>query len=150
MWCFVDLEKAFDTVNHAILTNKLQHYCMNGKTNDWIRSNITDRSQKVNDNGETSTASKVTFGVPQGSILGPLLFIIYINEMHSAVSKSTVYHYADVTNLLYYNKESKQLTKVMKRYLTTLYDWLCANRLSLNVAKTKFTIFKLPHKVFLE
>lgn len=144
---FVDLEKAFDTVNHSILTNKLQHYGINGKTNDWISSYLTDRSQKVSANGATSTTSKVTCGVPQGSILGPLLFIIYINDMHSAVSKSTVYHFADDTNLLYYNKDPKQLSKVMNRDLATLYDWLCANRLSLNVAKTEFTIFKPPHKV---
>ena len=96
--------------------------------------------------GVTSTKQGVTCGVPQGSILGPLLFIIYINDMHNAVKKSLVHHFADDTNLLYEDKNPKNIRKVMNSELASLYEWLCANRLSLNVDKTEFIIFRPPRQ----
>ena len=98
---FVDLEKAFDTVNHQILLSKLDHYGIRGKANDWIKSYLSNREQFVNLNDFTSSKNPIKCGVPQGSILGPLLFIIYINDMNKAIKDCITHHFADDTNLLY-------------------------------------------------
>ena len=141
---FIDLEKAFDTVKHDILSSKLNYYGIRGVANSWFTSYLFKRHQSVRINGEMSTKREITCGVPQGSILGPLLFLIYINDMNHAVCKSTIYHFADYTNLLYSCKTLKELRKIMNNDLKRLYDWLCANRLSLNTAKTEFIIFRPP------
>ena len=141
---FVDLEKAFDTVNHKILISKLDHYGIRGKANNWIKSYLTNRTQTVTTNGFKSSNLNITCGVPQGSILGPLLFIIYINDMHKALDKCLVHHFADDTNLLFSHKDPKIIKKVMNKELQYLFEWLCANRLSLNVGKTEFILFRPP------
>ena len=82
---FVDLEKAFDTVNHSILLSKLDHYGIRGVANHWFASYLSDRHQTVSLNGTISTKMPVRCGVPQGSIIGPLLFLIYINDMNLAL-----------------------------------------------------------------
>ena len=143
---FVDLEKAFDTVNHSILISKLKYYGLKDQSLSWFTSYLNNRSQQVNLNGHISNPKLVTCGVPQGSILGPLLFLIYINDMHTAIKNSTVYHFADDTNLLYSHKNPKTIKKIMNNDLRLLYEWLCANRLSLNVGKTEFMIFRPPRK----
>ena len=142
---FVDLQKAFDTVNHNILIQKLKHYGINGKANDWISSYLNNRNQSVKLNGVLSNQNSISCGVPQGSILGPLLFLIYINDMHRALPQSTVYHFADDTNLVF-NCKNQKIHKTINNELKLLFDWLCANRLSLNVAKTEFIIFRPPRK----
>ena len=139
---FIDLEKAFDTVNHQILLSKLYHYGIRGVANKLLHSYLSNRHQKVTINGESSTKLPITCGVPQGSILGPLLFLIYINDMHSAMEYSAIYHFADDTNLLYSSKSFKDLRKNLNKDLAHLYDWLCANRLSLNAGKTEFIVFR--------
>ena len=141
---FVDLEKAFDTVNHAILLKKLENYGVRGLANSWFASYLSSRKQMVVFDGSSSPLLDISCGVPQGSILGPLLFLIYINDMHSAIKHSTVYHFADDTNLLYHHKNPKILRKHMNSDLKLLFNWLCANRLSLNVSKTEFIIFRPP------
>ena len=104
---FVDLEKAFDTVNHQILLSKLDHYGIRGKANDWIKSYLSNREQFVNLNDFTSSKNPIKCGVPQGSILGPLLFIIYINDMKKAIKDCIINQFADDTNLLYAHKDLK-------------------------------------------
>ena len=143
---FVDLEKAFDTVNHKILIDKLRHYGIQGTSFCWLSSYLSNRSQKVSLNGLVSDSKPVTCGVPQGSILGPLLFLIYINDMHNAIKNSSVYNFADDTNLLFSHKNQNTLRKILNKDLKSLYEWLCANRLSLNVAKTEFMVFRPPRK----
>ena len=143
---FIDLEKAFDTVNHQILLSKLYRYGIRGVTNSWFASYLSDRKQSVTLNGVMSSKEYITCGVPQGSILEPLLFLIYINDMHSAVQTSMLYHFADDTNLLYSNKSLKKLRTTLNKDLVLLYDWLCANRLSLNAGKSEFIVFRPSRK----
>ena len=108
---FIDLSKAFDTVDHTILLSKLYHYGIHGIANDWFKSYLTNRQQFVSINGNNSNQLDMAYGVPQGSVLGPLLFLIYINDLHKAIKYSTVRHYADDTNLLIKNCSPKQLQK---------------------------------------
>ena len=139
---FVDLEKAFDTVNHKILLSKLDHYGIRGVANAWLKSYLSNRHQCVKYEDVLSEVMPITCGVPQGSILGPLLFLLYINDMNKALKFSTTYHFADDTNLLCSSKNMKDLRKAMNKDLKLLYTWLCANRLSLNVGKTEFIVFQ--------
>ena len=147
---FIDLEKAFDTVNHNILMKKLEYYGIKGIPNCWLTDYLTNRHQRVNIGDTFSTYQTITCGVPQGSILGPLLFLIYINDMFKATKFSTLYHFADDTNLIYSNKNEKLLRKNINIDLSLIFQWLCANRLSLNVDKTEFVVFKPPRKTLKE
>ena len=118
-----------------------------GVSNKWFHSYLSNRHQKVSLNGESSSRLPITCGVPQGSILAPLLFLIYINDMHHAMKFSTIYRFTDDTNLLYSCKYFKTLRKSLNTELALLYEWLCANRLSLNASKTEFIVFRpLRHK----
>ena len=143
---FIDLEKAFDTVNHNILLAKLKHYGIRGNAYLWFESYLANRVQSVNIHGNLSDKCNVSCGVPQGSILGPLLSLLYINDMHLCVKFSCLFHFADDTNLLLSSKSIKDLRKKMNSDLRLIFEWLCANRLSLNTDKTEFLIFRPPKK----
>ena len=109
---FVDFQKAFDTVNHDILLRKLDHYGVRGISNSWFKSYLTDRKQYVSLDGTDSDQEFIKHGVPQGSVLGPLLFLIYINDLHQCIKHSTTRHFADDTNLLHIlNKSFPNRTK---------------------------------------
>ena len=139
---YLDFQKAFDTVNHSILLSKLEHYGIRGTTNNWFRSFICDRLQFTTINGQNSNQNKITHGVPQGSVLGPLLFIIFINDLHKAVQHSNVHHFADDTNLLLINKSLKKIKKLVNHDLKLITHWLRANKISLNANKTEIVIFR--------
>ena len=143
---FIDLEKAFDTVNHKILVKKLEFYGIRGISNEWFCSYLSNRQQRVKLDGKKSSYLNISCGVPQGSILGPLLFLIYINDMKNSVKNSILHHFADDTNLLCSDTNEKLLERKMNEDLKLIYLWLCANRLSLNVDKTEFIVFRPPRK----
>jgi len=143
---FIDLQKAFDTVDHDILLKKLEFYGVRGLTNDWFRSYLTDRYQFTSINGFDSNHNKMKYGVPQGSVLGPLLFLIYINDLHKAIHFSVVHHFADDTNLLVSDFSIKKIQKQINHDLKALCKWLRANKISLNASKTELLVFRHPKK----
>ena len=106
---FIDLQKAFDTVDHKILLKKLAHYGVRGLANDWFKSYLSNRHQFVSINGHESSKILMKHGVPQGSVLGPLLFLIYINDLHNSIKYCKFLHFADDTNLIFSNKSPKLL-----------------------------------------
>ena len=141
---FIDLQKAFDTVNHNILWMRLEHYRIRGTTLDWFKSYLSDRKQYVSVNGSNSSCLSVTCGVPQGSVLGPLLFLIYINDLPRSSKKLTFYLFADDTNIYYESNNPDLLQKTVNKELKKVKMWLDVNKLSLNIDKTNFIIFKSP------
>ncbi len=96
---FIDLQKAFDEVNHEVLLTKLEHLEIRGTFLDWFKSYFTDRKQYVSVNGSNSSYLNVACGVPKGSVLGPLLFLIYIKDLPYSSSKLSFYLFADDTNI---------------------------------------------------
>ena len=138
---FIDLEKAFDTVNHDILCDKLNYYGLRGNVNKLIHSYLTNRKQIVSINEHKSESRDITCGVPQGSSLGPLLFLIYINDFRFCLSQTETGHFADDTYILFGNKKLKTIETVMNTELKRVSTWLCLNRLSLNEGKTELIIF---------
>ena len=135
---FIDLQKAFDTVDHAILLQKLFHYGVCGIVNDWFSSYLINTVQTTQIGSHVSEKQNTLCGVPQGSVLGPLLFLIHVNDIYKASNKLEFFLFADDTNLLYANKNLRSPETVMNVELLKIVDWLTANKLpvSLNVKKT--------------
>ena len=133
----LDLQKAFDTVD---LINKLKAIGMNGTATEWVTSYLTDREQKVEVNGFMSDTKPVVCGVPQGSVLGPLLFLLYINDMRDVCS-CNLYLFADDAALLISHKDKNTLQSRLGEELTKISSWLCDNRLSLHLGKTESILF---------
>ena len=117
---FVDLQKAFNTVDHQILLTKLNHYGIRGVSNDWFKSYLSNRNQYVSINGFDSSLAAINCGIPQGSILGPLLFLLYINDLNHTIKFCKVHHFADDTNLLCMSNSVKKLNKLVNADLKHL------------------------------
>ena len=143
---FVDLQKAFDTVDHEILLAKLQHYGIRGKAYSLFKSYLNGRKQFVSISGCNSAELLMKHGVPQGSVLGPLLFLIYINDLHFAIGGSIVHHFADDTNLLCITDSLESLAETLNLDLQSLWHWLNANKISLNASKTEYILFHHPNR----
>jgi len=136
----------FDTVDHEILLAKLNHYGIRGLANQWFKSYLSNRYQYVAISNSKSKLKLVIHGVPQGSVLGPLLFLLYINDLHFCIQTSETYHFADDTHLLNFSKTVRSLCGRINADLRALVNWLNANRISLNASKTEFVIFRSPWK----
>ena len=144
---FVDLQKAFDTADHKILLAKLNHYVIRGVSNDQFKSYLPNRNQYVPINGFDSGLTTLNCSVPQGSVPGPLLFLLYINDLNQAINSCKFHHFADDTNFLCLSNSIKKLNKLVSSNLTHLVNWLNSNKISINVKKkNKIVIFKSKQK----
>ena len=143
---FMDLSKAFDTLDHQILLKKLNFYGIGGPALDWFSSYLTGRQQYIELDGVSSDLLPLSTGVPQGSILGPLIFLIYMNDMPNASEAFKYILYADDTTLFNIIQISVGAPLDINNQLAKIFDWLSVNKLSLNVKKTKFVVFHAINK----
>ena len=141
---FLDFSKAFDTVNHQILVEKLKYYGVHGKTLLLFESYLSNRTQVVEVNGKMSEKGLIKHGVPQGSILGPLLFLLYINDISKSSDVLKFFLFADDTTV-YYSADPKDenTEEILNTELEKVSCWLAANKLSLNVKKIQFSTLSL-------
>ena len=139
---FIDLKKAFDTVDHGILIKKLEHYGVRGAASDWLKSYLSNRKQFVNIDGCSSELLDVICGVPQGSILGPTLFILYINDICNVSNLVKFLLFADDMNVFCAGDNKFELECMLNRELAKLCKWFAVNKLSLNLSKTSYMLFR--------
>lgn len=143
---FIDLTKAFDTINHDILFNKLETLGITGPPLLLLRSYLRNRTQKVVISNVYSSTKLTNIGVPQGSILGPLLFLLYINDLPNCLSSSSCILYADDTTIFNSDSSITSLTEKLNSDLLQLTRWCSNNMLQINASKTKFVVFTSPQK----
>ena len=137
----LDFSEAVDTVDHAILLRKLCHYGIRGNALKWFTSYLSNHRQYVTYNGVVSVMKGISYGVPQGSILGPFLFLIYINDLCSMCKYTTPILFADDTNLFCRSPDIKTMESNINNELTEISLWLKVNKLSMNIKKTHYMVF---------
>jgi len=140
---FLDLSKAFDTIDHKILLNKLEWYGIRGMALDWFRSYLSNRKQYVKYSQHKSDIYTIPCGVPQGSVLGPLLFIIYTNDLPNCLINSKAILFADDTTIYMSSNSITDLYIKSNYELECLTEWFRSNKLSLNISKTHYVLFEL-------
>ena len=145
---FLDLKKAFDTIDHKILLKKLQHYGICGIVNKWFSSYLLNRKQFTAVNGESSTLRSINTGIPQGSVLGPLLFTIYVNDIANSTNLQPRL-FADDTNIFAANENITHLIQNTNTELEKIDTWFKANCLKLSVDKTTYCIYSPKKKLLL-
>ena len=141
----MDLSKAFDTIDHKILMSKLQHYGVRGLPLQLLHTYLSNRSQKVLFNGKMSKSLSLNCGVPQGSILGLLLFLIYVNDFPKCLTRGKPLMFAYDTNVCFSEKIFEKLFVVANQQLKNIDNWLTSNKLLLNIDKTDYIVFHTPH-----
>ena len=133
-------------INPKKITSFDYHYGIRGTANKWFESYLDKRKQCVSIAGQQSEYRYINHGVPQGSVLGPLLFLVYINDLNTCIRHSTVRHFADDTNLLYATDKSKprnrNIVRNLNKDLKSLNHWQLANKISLNSTKTELIFFR--------
>ena len=134
---FVDFQKAFDTVDHDILLHKLSHYGIRDIVNCWFSSYLSNRKHFVTINGFDSEIQIFQYGMPQGSVLRPIIFLIYVNDLHNAIKFSQSFHFADDTCLLNIQNTISKISRSL---------WLNANKIKINNTKTEVILFKTKHQ----
>lgn len=137
----LDMTKAFDSVNHEILLHKLNRYGIRGVCNEWCRSFLSDRTQVVFCDNFKSDKQRVDTGIPQGSILGPTLFLIYINDLPNCLETSNLVMYADDVNLIHFAPTVPDLLQRVKSNFDLIHSWTQTNMLLLNGQKTAYVLF---------
>ena len=141
LWIFLDLSKAFDTVNHNILLEKLKAYGIQSENLKWFRSYLSNRKQFLLYDDFKTEVKIVKCGIPQSSILGPLLFLIFVNDLSNSTKDLDPVLFADDTNLFCSDNNIRTLFETANQELSQINDWFLANKLSLNVEKTKYMLF---------
>jgi len=137
---FIDLTKALDTIDHEIILRKMSFLGVDQAAIKWFSSYLSDRTQRCSVNGKLSTACTLGCGVPQGSILGPLLFLIYIDDLPNSLQNAVPRMFADDTNLTLSARTLTELELALAPELNDLSCWLKPNKLSLNVAKAELMV----------
>jgi hypothetical protein len=144
----MDLSKAFDTINHEILCNKLSKLGINGQPLNWFRSYLSNRKQMTRFNDSFSSIETVLCGVPQGSNLGPLLFILYINDIQHICDTCKAVLYADDCNLFFdFNANDSMIAPTVNAKLNEISEWFACNQLALNASKTNYIVFSGKRKI---
>jgi len=144
---FLDLSKAFDLINHTFLLQKLHRYGVRGIALDWFKSYLSNRKQYVKFKSSNSNMLNITSGVPQGSILGPLLFIIYINDIQEQSNSIHLTLFADDTSLIATGNDPEQTTQLLNSQLNKLQHWFSSNHLIINTSKTNFMVFSTKQSI---
>ena len=137
---YLDFSKAFDTVSHDILLKKLSHMGFRGNIYSWLYTFLSNRKQYVSINDSNSKTTITNIGVPQGSTLGPLLFLLYINDMANSLTNTKILHFADDSTLYINFKKNADISHLINNELEAINNWLRCNKLYLNVNKTKYMI----------
>lgn len=142
---FIDFKKAFDTLSHEKIIQKLEKIGIRGRISEWFRSYLCDRGFKVKISDRLSQFQSTSFGVPQGSILGPLLFVIYVNDMLSVLKNSIGFQYADDTAIIVSHHDINSAIEIMQTEFDEVVRWCHDNGLIINCKKTKLMHIRPPH-----